>query len=258
MDKCFDYWLVFDDKRVYPNDAFLRQYPTIESLWVIVEWIWKISQRDSQTQARHHIVWIINLLGRPDTWFWCFAICFQIITFCYNSWSCHLVDVGGKKKTYHMRNESGATDVKWENAINVLVVCTYILLQFANHVLIFVRRTNLRPSPEVLNELVSFTRCVVTRGLACCTSEPLRVCSVSLEPKRFFGYLLYKDFCEKNAPKYQILRGFLLFILLFIYFLSIICIYGCTISDFCTSYGEIKIFKSFRVVQGFLSLVDRN
>jgi hypothetical protein len=64
-------------------------------------------------------LWIINLL---KTWHMISVLCncFQIITFCYNSWVVTLLMMRGKKETKvsHEKREY-TSDVKWDNAIFV-------------------------------------------------------------------------------------------------------------------------------------------
>jgi len=105
---------------------------------------------------------------------WCFAICFQIIAFWVTT--PELLPCWCKeKKRYHMRNERvpDLTDVKWENAINVLVVCTYYYSLQSMLPSLSGERRNLRASHH---------KCCCYKlynWLPCCTSsEPLRLCRV--------------------------------------------------------------------------------
>jgi hypothetical protein len=125
----------------------------------------------------------IKPTGRPDTCFWCFAIAFKLSPFVTTPELSPCWCREKKEKVSHEKRERVAD---WCEVRKCHQCCggSYILLQFANHVAIFVRRTNLRASPEVLL-LQAIIDCLYS-------SEPLHLCRV-IGAKFFFFCYLYRN-----------------------------------------------------------------
>ncbi len=205
----FDYWLVFDDECVYTliTPSFLWQCPTIElNLWVTADsskppLCMHAPALDPPAKDLTHDFGALQLLSPfwvttrelLKTWHMILVLCNLLSNYrllSYNSRVVTLFDAREKKrkKTYHMRNERvpDLSDVKWENAINVLVVCTY-----------YYTLQSMLPSlsGERRNLWASHHKCCykLYNWLPCCTSsESLFVFVVSLEIKSvFFFFFLY-------------------------------------------------------------------